>query len=88
MIPIDNVFMVNEDRIIDENLLDELETHNYSKVPVYAQHRSNIVGFFKLKELLVLKNSPTRSVKNSNLVHPIIKLNENLSLLDAIDQLK
>lgn len=70
------------------NLLEELETHNYSKVPIYSGYRYSIIGFIKLKDLLLLKNSPSRSLKNSNLIHPIIKVNENLCLLDAIDLLK
>ena len=88
MIPIDSVFMINQDRQVDANLLEELEKHNYSKVPVYSKDRRNVVGFIKLKKLLVFKGSPDKKLKDSNVVQPISKLNENMTLLDAVDQLK
>ncbi len=57
-------------------------------MPVYSQYRHNIVGFIKLKNLLVFKYEDKKVLKDSKVVHPITKLNESLSLLDAIDQLK
>jgi len=57
-------------------------------VPVYSQFRWNIVGFIKLKNLLVFKFTDQKVLKDSSVVHSIAKLNENLTLLDAIDQLK
>lgn len=57
MIPIESVYMINENRTVDRALLEELESHNYSKVPVYSKYRHNIVGFIKLKNLLVFKNA-------------------------------
>ena len=88
MIAIENVFMIDINRNIDNSLLDELQTHNYSKVPVFKKSRSNIVGYIKLKNLLVFKFTEKTSLKDSKIVHPIVKLNESLTLLDAIDQLK
>ena len=38
--------------------------------------------------MLIFKFSEITSLKDSGIVHPIAKLNENLTLLDAIDQLK
>lgn len=80
--------MINEERKFDAKMLQELEEHNYSKVPVYSKYRYNIIGYIKLKNLLVFKFGELTSLKNSGIVQPIAKLNENLTLLDAIDQLK
>lgn len=88
MISFDNIFMVNEDSIVDEEFLNNLQKYNYSKVPVYSKYRSNIVGFIKLKNLLVFKFTSNKNLKSSGIVLPVQRLNENLTLLDAIDQLK
>ncbi len=88
MILLENIYMINEERKFDATMLKELEEHNYSKVPVYSKHRHNIVGYIKLKNLLVFKFKELTSLKNSGIIQPIAKLNENLTLLDAIDQLK
>lgn len=69
-------------------MLQKLETHNYSKIPVFSGHHSNIVGFVKVKNLLALKKSQNKVIKTSAIVHPIAKLNESMTLLDAIGQLK
>ena len=88
MIPIDSVFMINEERTVDASFLEELEKHNYSKVPVFSKTRRNVVGFIKLKKLLAFKESPNQPLKGSPIVQHITKLNEEMTLLDAVDQLK
>ena len=57
-------------------------------MPVYSKSRKNIVGFIKLKNLLVFKHRESKELKGSSVVHNITKLPENLTLLDAVDQLK
>lgn len=88
MIPIDSVFMINQDRKVDASLLEEIEVHNFSKVPVYEKTRRNVVGFIKLKKLLIFKETPNKALKDSSIVQAITKLNEEMTLLDAVDQLK
>lgn len=88
MISFDNIFMVNEDSIVDEDFINNLLKYNYSKVPVYSKYRSNIVGYIKLKNLLIFKFTTNKNLKSSGIILPVQKLNENLTLLDAIDQLK
>jgi metal transporter CNNM len=88
MIALDSVFMVSEDSAVDQDFLNNLQKYNYSKVPVYSKFRSNVVGYIKLKNLLVFKFTASKSLKASGVILPVQKLNENLTLLDAIDQLK
>lgn len=88
MISLDNIFMVNEESVVDQDFLIHLQKYNYSKVPVYSKFRSNIVGFIKLKNLLAFKFTANKSLKASGVVLPIQRLNEELTLLDAVDQLK
>ncbi len=88
MISLDNIFMVNEESQVDQEFLLTLQKYNYSKVPVYSKYRSNIVGFIKLKNLLAFKFTSNKSLKGSGVVLPVQRLNENLTLLDAVEQLK
>jgi len=57
-------------------------------VPVYSKYRSNITGYIKVKNLIIFKYSANKILKNAGIIIPIFKLNENLTLLDAIDQLR
>jgi len=38
-------------------MIRTLQKYNYSKVPVYSKNRSNVVGYIKLKNLLLFKFS-------------------------------
>lgn len=88
MIGLDIVFMVSEEAVVDQDFLIHLQKYNYAKVPVYSKYRSNIVGFIKLKNLLLFKFTTARTLKASGIILPIQRLSENLTLLDAVDQLK
>jgi CBS domain containing-hemolysin-like protein len=57
-------------------------------VPVYSKYRSNIIGYIKIKNLIIFKFSNNKVLKNAGIIINISKLNENLTLLDAIDQLR
>lgn len=65
-----------------------LQKYNFSKVPVYSKYRSNIIGYIKIKNLIIFKFSANKILKSAGIIIPITKLNENLTLLDAIDQLR
>jgi CBS domain containing-hemolysin-like protein len=74
--------------MLDAEILETLQKYNFAKVPVYANSRYNIVGYIKIKNLLAFKFTEKNQLKSSGIVLPITKLNGNLTLLDAIDQLK
>lgn len=52
MIPLDKVFMVENNAKIDENLIKYMIEQNYSKIPIYENTKDNIIGFIKSKNLL------------------------------------
>ena len=47
-----------------------------------------MVGYIKIKNLIIFKFSNNKMLKSAGIIIPINKLNENLTLLDAIDQLR
>jgi CBS domain containing-hemolysin-like protein len=48
---------------------------NFSKIPVYSKKDHNIVGYIKVKNLLVFKEKPNVDLKSSGIILPIVKLN-------------
>jgi metal transporter CNNM len=54
MTPLDKVFMVSQDDVMDEALVNKIMLMGHSRVPVYsAGDRTNIVGLVLVKELLL-----------------------------------
>ena len=53
-----------------------------------GNNRANIIGFIKIKNLLGFKFSDSNQLKYSGIIMTAAKLNGNLTLLDAVDQLK
>lgn len=52
MTPLDQVFMLAADTAIDHGAFEEIVRRGYSRVPVYAGRRENIVGVLLVKRLL------------------------------------
>ncbi|CAF1310553.1 unnamed protein product [Adineta steineri] len=49
-----DVFMVDKDRITDAELLLEVHKHGFSRIPVYSQEKSNVVGIVKLRDFALI----------------------------------
>jgi metal transporter CNNM len=60
MTPLDNVYMVADDAVVDAALVRELARQGHSRVPVYHGERGQFVGILLLKALL--EDPPTPGV--------------------------
>ena len=60
MTPLDNVFMLNEDTVVDDALVRDLVRRGHSRVPVYRGERGQFVGILLIKSLLD-RPAPTSS---------------------------
>lgn len=57
MTPIDRVFSVDENiRVVD--IISEIKTQKFSRVPVYQNEKKNIVGVLYVKSLLKMQSQP------------------------------
>jgi CBS domain containing-hemolysin-like protein len=54
MIPIDNLFMLRHNEIINKETKIKIQASNFSKIPVYKVVRNDIIGYIKTKDLLNL----------------------------------
>lgn len=54
MIPLDKVFMLEHDGVLDREVMQQLISKGFSHVPVYKDHRENIRGEFVVKNLIIL----------------------------------
>ena len=62
MIPIEKVYMVSSDQILDANTLKVIDDIGHSRIPVFkGENRNWIIGFLFVKKLIVV--NPMDEVK-------------------------
>ena len=89
MIPLDSVFMLSENAEVNEYFIDSLIKCNFSKIPIYSNVKSNVVGFIKVKNLLSIDMTKKgTTLKEAKVINPAVQIKQNSTLLDAIDILK
>jgi metal transporter CNNM len=62
MLPIEKVFSLDVDEMIDFEAMARIMASGYSRIPVYHSRKSNIVGLLLVKRLIVLDPSNPRRV--------------------------
>lgn len=83
MIPLENVFMLNIDCVIDQTTLDSLRTRS-SDIPVFSGTKANIMGALKTKNL-ISKTANTSIRENSiQLINHVKYVNINESILSVL----
>ncbi|KAM7440167.1 hypothetical protein ABFA07_010572 [Porites harrisoni] len=63
--PLDNVYMLDINRQLDQDTMKEISRKGHSRVPVYSGERENIVGVLFVKSLVMLDpddNTPIRDI--------------------------
>lgn len=65
MIPIEKVFMISSDTILNEKSLSDILASGFSRIPVYFENnKSFIIGYLLVKQLIVV--NPLANVKLNN----------------------
>ncbi len=54
-------------------------------MPVYANDQDNVIGYFKVKNLICFNLNDQKKLKDENIITPIVQINEGSTLLEAID---
>ena len=67
MIDIDNVYMMDYDHPIGKKELKELLEKGFSRIPVYEDYRTNLVGVLRIKQLIGINFSTPKSIRELNL---------------------
>lgn len=84
MIPLDEVVMIDSDSSI-EDLKEIMNQHRYSRIPVYAGTRSNIIG---VVNIIDLASKPTPPDSFVSLLRKPLYLAYNISVAEALYELQ
>lgn len=72
MIPMEQVFMLECDTKLDENVMADILASGHSRIPIYEGHKSNIIGLLLVKRLIVLDPDDKRPIRDLYLRKPIV----------------
>lgn len=78
MTPLEHTYMLEYDSPITKDLLREIYSKGYSRIPVYEKVRTKIVGILMTRELIMIRpNKATISIKqlSSLLIRNIVMIN-------------
>lgn len=81
MIPIDRLYMLDLEAIVDISLLESVRSYNYSTVAVYHGDRSRILGIFRIKQLLGIEADGKKRLRDCVKIDPVIFVHEGRNLL-------
>ncbi|KAF0692970.1 Aste57867_16016 [Aphanomyces stellatus] len=70
MTPFEKVYMLDQERRLDRALMAEILACGYSRIPVFAGHRHNIVGILLVKRLIVADPRAKKPLKDLVLRKP------------------
>lgn len=54
MTPLANIYMLNIDQVINKELLREVYSKGYSRIPIFQNIRENIVGILMSRDLILI----------------------------------
>ena len=90
MVPIDDIFSLDINTVIDRDISQVIYTKGFSRIPVYDGKRSNIVGVLMAKDLILF--SPDRdkiTIKQlSNVLREIVHINHTTTCLQVLSCFK
>nr|GEW29296.1 DUF21 domain-containing protein At2g14520-like [Tanacetum cinerariifolium] len=85
MTPISDTFSVDINAILDRNLMNLILEKGHSRVPIYYEQPTNIIGLVLVKNLLTIHPEDEVPVKSVT-IRKIPKVPENLPLYDILNE--
>ncbi|CAG8742850.1 16756_t:CDS:2 [Racocetra persica] len=82
--PLNKIFMINVNTILDRNTMHEIFLSGYSRIPVYEGSRNNIKGVLLVKSMILYNPDEALPLKKFN-INPIITVEASTSLLDILN---
>ena len=72
MIPIDRLYMLDLDAVVNIELLEVVRGYNFSTVAVYHGDRSRILGVFRIKQLMEVEVEKKKKIRDCVKIDPVI----------------
>ncbi|KAI9222639.1 hypothetical protein BC828DRAFT_365028 [Blastocladiella britannica] len=87
MTPLEHVYMLNWDQVLDPAKMEEVAGFGHSRIPVYAGvDRRNIIGMLLVKALLTYDPRERKMVKDFlHLIHSVPALEPNAACFDVLN---
>ncbi|CAN4079816.1 unnamed protein product [Withania somnifera] len=85
MTPIAETFAIDVNANLDRVLINLILEKGHSRVPVYYEQRTNIIGLVLVKNLVTINPSDTVPVKNATIRH-IPRVSEAMPLYDILNE--
>ena len=89
MIPLKDCEMMEYNTIINEEFLRNLMIKGYSRIPIYINHRNNVVGILRMKQLLGVHPSENLRLEDLHLelTNPFI-VSEEMKAIDLLNEFR
>lgn len=86
MIPLENVFTIDYDEVIDEQKLKEIIQKGYSRIPVFScKNQNDLMGIVRIKQLLGLNFEKNKSLSDLNIkIRKPIVVHPNIPIIDLL----
>ncbi|KAK3821175.1 MAG: hypothetical protein J3Q66DRAFT_332750 [Benniella sp.] len=85
MTPLEDVFTLSEDAILDENLMEEIVCAGYSRIPIYRHDDPhNFIGMLLVKRLITYDPEDHIPVRQFT-INPLPEVPPNTSCLDILN---
>lgn len=85
MIPLNKVFMLSMDAVLDPDTMARIMASGHSRIPIYDVHPHNVRGVLLVKNLIVLNPEDRRKVRSLGL-RKLLLVRKNLPLLEVLNE--
>ena len=84
-VPLDQVYMLSMEDVLDEGTLADILAQGYSRIPVYENSKHNVCGLLLVKKLIVINSTDKRTVRSLVTRKPKV-VGLDTTLLDALNE--
>ncbi|KAI8825587.1 uncharacterized protein EV422DRAFT_513435 [Fimicolochytrium jonesii] len=85
MTPFDKVYMLSSDTKLDRETMLDMLRKGHSRIPIYKEHRTNVVGILLVKSIILEDPSKAVPISSVRLITQFPRLKPDTPLLDVLN---